>query len=640
MRLSGSGSTRGTFDLSDIGKPRSIWAEAWSSPAARRPDDRRAHGYADNQVAAPDDIAMTGTAHEVTAEVEQLRQLVAHQQSLVAALGRAAGFRDPYTAGHQAAVRDLASRIAVELGLAAADVAAIALGASIHDIGKIALPAEILSRPGSLTAAEYEIIKTHCQVGRDILGDTDLPPQVADIVLHHHERLDGSGYPDHLVGDEISLPARIVAVADVLDAMVSHRPYRPGRGLTATLAEIRAGSGTRYDPDVAAAALRVAPADKRPLDAATDGRQRDELAVLRDDRAALRNELAMLRNQTAESRAANGAVRDEAGAARDGAQARRDAAGAANSDARAAGDEAAEQRDREAEDRDRAAGRAEGSGNTGTVADAIDRAETARSEAADDRRQSAQDRRLGASGRAHADHNRARSLDDREASADDRVQNEIDRDGSSADRRASTGERVLAGLDRDWSSADRGAAATDRDDASLDGLTGVYLRGPGLLELGRDISRSRRMNLPLTLAFVDVDQMKAVNDGGGHAAGDRLLRAVAHTLQQKLRDYDVIVRYGGDEFVCGLSGLDLAGAQARLADVNAALTAAPEHGSVTVGIAQLAVGDSLDSLIGRADAALYRQRRRARQPVLSPLAHRNRPADRSTWRFADLAGQA
>jgi diguanylate cyclase (GGDEF)-like protein len=134
-----------------------------------------------------------------------------------------------------------------------------------------------------------------------------------------------------------------------------------------------------------------------------------------------------------------------------------------------------------------------------------------------------------------------------------------------------------------------------------------------LIELDREISRSRRTNVPLTVAFVDIDDLKSVNDANGHAAGDRLIRAVANTLKLKLRPYDVIARLGGDEFVCGLSGLDMAGARRRLTDVNAALAAAPEHGAVTVGIAQLATDDTLESVIGRADADLYRQRACTRQ---------------------------
>ncbi len=418
----------------------------------------------DNQVANPDVSAMIVTGQEVTAAVEQLRQLADHQRALVQALSRAAEFRDPYTAGHQAAVADLSSRIAVELGLAADEVAAIGLGASVHDIGKIAVPAEVLARPGRLSPNEFEMVKTHCQVGNDILGDTGLPPQIADIVLHHHERLDGSGYPDHLAGKQISIAARIVAVADVFDAMVSHRPYRPAAGRAAALAELRAGSGIRYDPDVIAAALRVIPPGGPPLRSDKDGSQRDELAVIRDERAALRDELAALREQTAELRTQLAATRDTVGATRDDAQATREAAGAAASKAAAAGDQAAEQRDLAADDRDRHARQLEAAAGSGTVADACGRAEKARRQAADNRRQASQDRKAAAAGRAHADLDRARSSDNRRQSATDRAHNTADRDRTAADRNAAAGERLLTELDRDWSSADRDAAATDRNE--------------------------------------------------------------------------------------------------------------------------------------------------------------------------------
>ncbi len=230
----------------------------------RRQDGSLLHltAVTDNQFADPDIQALIVNAHDVTAEREKVEQLDRHQNSLIAALARTAEFRDPYTAGHQAAVAELATLIAVELGLAADEVAAIGLGASIHDIGKIVVPAEILSRPGRLTAAEYEIVKTHCQVGRDILGDSQLAAAVGDVVLHHHERLDGSGYPDGLAGEQLSLAARIAAVADVLNAMSSHRPYRPGLGINAARSEIHAGSGTSYDPDVVSAALKVTAATR------------------------------------------------------------------------------------------------------------------------------------------------------------------------------------------------------------------------------------------------------------------------------------------------------------------------------------------------------------------------------------------
>jgi diguanylate cyclase (GGDEF)-like protein len=148
----------------------------------------------------------------------------------------------------------------------------------------------------------------------------------------------------------------------------------------------------------------------------------------------------------------------------------------------------------------------------------------------------------------------------------------------------------------------------ERQYSSADDLTGAYLRGPGFVELEREIGRARRSEEPLVLAFVDVDGLKATNDSRGHAAGDRTLRDVAKVLRAHLRSHDLIVRYGGDEFVCALSGLNMADATQRLALVNAALQHAPEPGSVTVGLAELQPDDSLESLLARADATLYRQR--------------------------------
>jgi diguanylate cyclase (GGDEF)-like protein len=346
-----------------------------------------------------------------------------------------------------------------------------------------------------------------------------------------------------------------------------------------------------------------------------DAQQRDELAALRDDKAALRNEVAAARDQISELRAENGVVRDEAAAARDDAQATRDSAAAARGEAAAAADQVAEQRDRDAGSRDRNTREFESSGAPETVADAVLRSEVARVDAADNRRQSRQDRQHGAADRAHANLDRTGSLGDRTASAEDRTQTSLDRNGSTADRNAAERERADASEDRAGASADRGASAVDREEASLDSLTGAYRRGPGLLELDRELARSNRTKSPLTVAFVDVDGLKAVNDTAGHAAGDRLLHAVARILKGQLRRYDPVVRVGGDEFLCGLYGMDAGAARARLAHVTAALATDPEHGSVTIGIAELAAGDTLSSLIARADGALYQQRQR---PMRSP----------------------
>jgi len=165
--------------------------------------------------------------------------------------------RDPYTSGHQHRVGELAGAIGAELGLSEHEVKGLRVIGRIHDIGKISVPAEILSKPGKLTPIEFEMIKSHSQQGYDILKSVDFPWPVAETVLQHHERLDGSGYPRGLKGDAISLPARILAVADTVEAMATHRPYRPALGIEAALGEVEKQSRTRYDAGVVAACLRL-----------------------------------------------------------------------------------------------------------------------------------------------------------------------------------------------------------------------------------------------------------------------------------------------------------------------------------------------------------------------------------------------
>ncbi len=166
--------------------------------------------------------------------------------------------RDPYTSGHQRRVAELAEALAREMNLPEEScVSPIRTAAVIHDIGKTTVPAEILSRPGRLSAAEFELIKTHARVGYDIIKHANLPDPVAEVVLQHHERLDGSGYPQGLSGDQILPEAQILAVADVVEAMSSHRPYRPALGIELALKEIADGNGTRYYPDVVAACLSL-----------------------------------------------------------------------------------------------------------------------------------------------------------------------------------------------------------------------------------------------------------------------------------------------------------------------------------------------------------------------------------------------
>ena len=165
--------------------------------------------------------------------------------------------RDPYTSGHQQRVADLSRVIAHEIDLTESEIEGIYIAAAIHDIGKISLPAEILSKPVQLSDIEVSLIQSHSQTGYDILKGIEFPWPIAEIVLQHHERQDGSGYPRGLAGGDILLAARIIGVADVVETMASHRPYRPSKGLDKALEEITQNRGVLYDPRVVDACLTI-----------------------------------------------------------------------------------------------------------------------------------------------------------------------------------------------------------------------------------------------------------------------------------------------------------------------------------------------------------------------------------------------
>ena len=165
--------------------------------------------------------------------------------------------RDPYTAGHQLGVARLAFAIAKEMGLSEDQAEGVRVAGTIHDLGKISVPAEILSRPGQINEMEFGIIKTHPQTGYDILKGMEFPWPLAQTVLQHHERMDGSGYPQGSSGENTLLEARILAVADVIEAIASHRPYRPALGTEKALEEVQQNRGTLYDPEVVDACLKL-----------------------------------------------------------------------------------------------------------------------------------------------------------------------------------------------------------------------------------------------------------------------------------------------------------------------------------------------------------------------------------------------
>ena len=165
--------------------------------------------------------------------------------------------RDPYTAGHQRRTAELAAAIARSLGLSGEKVESIRMAGIIHDLGKISIPGEILSKPGKLSEIQYSMIKTHPIVGFDILKNIDFPWPIAQIMLEHHERVDGSGYPSGKSGESISFESKIIAVADVVEAITSHRPYRAALGVKKALEEIRNNSGILYDAKIVDTCCRL-----------------------------------------------------------------------------------------------------------------------------------------------------------------------------------------------------------------------------------------------------------------------------------------------------------------------------------------------------------------------------------------------
>ena len=214
-------------------------------------------------------IGILGVSRDITEKKEIEIALIAEQKALAArnillqraweqtilVLSHTTEVKDPYTSGHQKRAAELAVAIAKVMKLDQEQTVGLKMAAMIHDIGKINVPAEILSKPGALSEIEMELIKTHAQAGWEILKDIDLPWNVAEIVQQHHERLNGSGYPRGLCGNEILLEAKIIAVADSVEAMSSHRPYRPALGIKKALAEIRKGRDSLYEPAVVNACI-------------------------------------------------------------------------------------------------------------------------------------------------------------------------------------------------------------------------------------------------------------------------------------------------------------------------------------------------------------------------------------------------
>lgn len=215
-------------------------------------EDRQLLETVSNEVAI--NIENARLYDNVQREHEELQKTM---EGIIHAMSLAIETRDPYTAGHQKRVADLACAVAKEMGLSEWQIEGIRITGLLHDVGKLVVPAEILSKPGPINQYEFSIIKTHSEVGYEILKGIDFPWPVTQVILQHHERLDGSGYPNGLPGKDIIIEAKILSVADVVEAMSSHRPYRPALGLDVALQEISKQRGILYDADVVDACLRL-----------------------------------------------------------------------------------------------------------------------------------------------------------------------------------------------------------------------------------------------------------------------------------------------------------------------------------------------------------------------------------------------
>lgn len=212
---------------------------------------------------------IAGIAEDITDLIQAKQDSLEYAENLkrsfhemIIAMSAALEQRDSYTSGHQNNVAQLSLAIAKELGIPEAELECLEIAAQVHDIGKIGIPLEILTRTRKLNEIEYALIRTHPEAGYDILKNIHFPWPIAEIILQHHERINGSGYPKGLIGDQILIEAKIIAVADTVDAMSSHRPYRVSLGIKAALAEIKKYSGILYDPLVVKACLKLF-ADKK-----------------------------------------------------------------------------------------------------------------------------------------------------------------------------------------------------------------------------------------------------------------------------------------------------------------------------------------------------------------------------------------
>lgn len=510
-------------------------------------------------------------------------------------LATVSGYRDNETHEHTERVGRTAVMIGRVLGMSETQLDSLRQAAPLHDIGKIGIPDAILLKPGRLTKQERRTMERHTLIGADILSNSGSPvvALAEEIALTHHERWDGQGYPNRLTAEAIPLVGRIVAIADVFDALTHERPYKEAWPVDRAVAHILGESGLQFDPSVVAAFAALDPAAL----VSPDRHARLEAYVDAQPECA---ELGLARVMSVPEDDVRAPDRDHAAADRDRAATARDQSAAGRDRSEAEADERTSHRDSAACDRE-------------TAAMNRDHIATVRDETQSDADQLDVNADQRTSDRAQAVDDRWRAALDRDHTATDRDHAHAEAGQRNRNRDYAAADRVLAAADRAQTAADRRAATIDRDlardlrrRAQVDQLTGALGRELGVVALGREINRARRGNGKLVLAVVEVNGLTEVNKLRGYASGDLLLKQVMEAMHTTLRSYDLIVRFGGDTFMCALSDAMPAEADHRFDAIKSKIAAVHPEALISVGVAALLPTDSLDDLMSRGDAALHR----------------------------------
>jgi len=565
--------------------------------------------------AAQGEVRMLGRA-----SAAKMRRLARVYRATTEALASAIAAKDSHEQRHVHRVQAICELIAHKMGLSKDEIEGIGIAALLHDIGKLGVPEHILLKPGPLDAEEFAKIANHAAIGADILGGVDYPWNVSEMVRHHHEKYDGTGYPDHLAGDQIPLGARIIAVAEVYDALVSDRCYKKGWSHRQAVEHIEKLSCAHFDPRVVNAFMRVEADVQAVLGAGTPvedvacrehehGRDRAAAEVIAQ---ANRELLSLL--EIAETLSSTLELDEVLALLAHRTRRLMEAATcvvflADPSDPRELVARAAAGRHQEA----MASARARmGKGVTGKAAsrlrphlgsyDPNDLAFASPTRRGLDVRSCLVAPMVG-SGKALGTIN---------------LYDESPRAFSNDDL------RTLKAIADRAARAIQNAVAFEkvRDSAMKDPLTGLYNAGYLRSYLEHEISRASRQKQQLSVLGLDLENFKTVNDTFGHATGDQVLRDVADVFRRQLRDYDVIVRNGGDEFVIVLPGTaaDEAVRTARRIQNEVESygrrklpKSMPPFG-VSVGVATYPEdATNADSLLARADAEMYRDKRSRRQ---------------------------